>query len=133
PPRPSPAPPSLPDALPIFGGITYPFDRFRRADLLLTLEGVSRDRFTDRTGERRAEWEQRTGGIEPQVLLSLGLGYDTTRIHPRVGPIGGSSAFLVLGGGTLPERAAEGAGFHPWTELDLQHNVHPGGRTAISL
>ena len=117
----------------VLGGITYPFDRFRRTDVLLTLEGVSRDRFTDRTGQRLAEWERRTGGVEPQALLSLGLGYDTTRIHPRVGPIGGSSAYLVLGGGVLPERAAEGEALHGWTELDLQHTLHIGGRSTIWL
>jgi len=117
----------------VLGGITYPFDRFRRTDVLLTLEGVSRDRFTDRTGERRTEWEQRTGGVEPQVLLSLGFGYDTTRIHPRVGPIGGSSALFVVGGGLLPERTSEGEGFHGWTEVDLQHHIHLGGRSTVWL
>lgn len=117
----------------VLGGVSYPFDRFRRADVLLTLEGVSRDRFTDRSGVRKEEWERRTGGTEPQALLSLGFGYDTTRFHPRVGPIGGSSALLTVGGGFLPERAKEGEAFNTWSEVDLQHHVYLGGRSTLWL
>ncbi len=131
-------PPSEPDfylerEFGALGGVVYPFDRFQRTELLLTLEGVRRDRFTDRKGERRAEWERRTGGVEPQALLSLGYGFDTTRIHPRAGPISGSSAFLTVGGGFLPERTKENEAFHTWSEVDLQQHVYLGGRSVLWL
>lgn len=134
----SPAAPNQPDfylerEFGVLGGVTYPFDRFQRMDLLLTLEGVNRDRFTDRSGTRQAEWDRRTGGSEPQALLSLGYGFDSTRIHPRVGPVGGSSALITLGGGFLPERASEGEGFNTWSELDLQQHIYLGGRSTIWL
>lgn len=115
----------------VVGGISYPFNRFERTDVLLTLEGVSRSRFTDKTGLRESEWERRTGGTESQVLLSVGYGYDTIRIHPWVGPIAGSSAIFTVGGGFLPQRVGEGEGFNVWSELDLQHNVYLGGRSTV--
>lgn len=115
----------------VMGGITYPFNRFERTDLILSIEGVNRSRFTDKTGQRAREWERRTGGTESQLLLSLGYGYDTVRMHPWVGPIAGSSAIVTVGGGLLPKRLSEGQGFNVWSELDLQHHIYLGGRSVI--
>lgn len=115
----------------VMGGVTYPFNRFERTDVVLSIEGVSRSRFTDKTGQREEEWEERTGGTESQLLLSLGYGYDTVRMHPYVGPIAGSSAIFTVGGGLLPKRLSEGEGFNVWSELDLQHHIYLGGRSVI--
>lgn len=115
----------------VIGGLSWPFDRYRRVDLTLTLEGVDRSRFTDKLGLRSERWERETGGSEPQIASSLAFGLDTTRYHPRVGPVAGSSLLFRLGGGMLPQRFDTGEPLHGYTELDLQHWIYLGGRSTI--
>ncbi|HWV38612.1 MAG TPA: hypothetical protein VN033_09050 [Vulgatibacter sp.] len=113
------------------GGISYPFNRFERTDVVLTIEGVHRSRFTDKRGTREEAWEDLTGGSEPQVMLIGGYGYDTIRFHPLAGPIAGSSALLSVGGSMLPQRLNGDQGLNAFTEVDLQHYILLGMRTTL--
>ena len=113
------------------GGISYPFNRFERSDLILTIEGVHRSRFTDKRGTREEAWQAQTGGSEPQMMLVWGYGYDTIRFHPLAGPIAGSSALLSLGGTMLPERLDGDQGLNAYAELDAQHYILLGMRSTL--
>lgn len=117
----------------VVGGLSWPFNRYQRFDTTLSLEGVDRSRFTDKTGTREAEWNRLTGGSEPQVVLTTGFGLDTLRYHPWVGPIAGNSALFTLGGSLLPQRL-NGPGDDAWNgfaDLDLQHFFYLGGRSTV--
>ncbi|HEY0838756.1 MAG TPA: hypothetical protein VGD74_01085, partial [Vulgatibacter sp.] len=113
------------------GGISYPFNRFERSDLLLTVEGVHRSRFTDKRGTREEVWEAQTGGNDLQLMLVAGYGYDTIRFHPLAGPIAGSSALLSVGGSMLPERLGGDQGLNAFAELDAQHYFLLGMRSTF--
>lgn len=115
----------------VMGGLSYPFNRFERSDLLLSVEGVNRSRFTDKRGTRAAIWEKETGGTEPQLLLTLGYGLDTIRFHPLAGPIAGSSFLLAVGGSVLPQRLDGTGAWNGWSELDAQHFFYLGARSVF--
>lgn len=115
----------------VTGGLSYPFNRYQRLDTTLSLEGVDRSRFTNKNGTRRAEWNQLTGGSDPQVVLTVGFGLDNLRFHPAVGPIAGSSALVQVGGSLLPQRLDEGSGVNGFSEVDLQHYLYLGGRATL--
>lgn len=114
------------------GALVYPTSVFQRFQLSLTVGGVDRDRFTDKRDSRADEWNDRTGGSEPQVLLSGSYGLDTVRLHPAAGPISGSSLLLTVGGGALPLRVSDrDAPFHGWVEGDAQRYLYLGGRSVL--
>ena len=117
----------------VIGGISWPFNRFQRIDLTATVEGVDRSRFTDKRGTRQVEWDQLTGGSEPQITGALSLGHDTLRWHPYVGPIAGTSLLASFGAGFLPQRFGDDRGdaSHGFVEADLQHFFYLGGRSTI--
>lgn len=115
----------------VTGGLSWPLNRYQRFDTTLSLEGVDRSRFTNKNGTRQREWNEDTGGSEPNVLLTGGFGLDDLRYHPAVGPIAGSSALLQVGVSVLPQRLDEGAGVNGFTEVDLQHFIYLGGRSTI--
>ncbi|AKU91211.1 tolB protein precursor [Vulgatibacter incomptus] len=132
--------PALPDNPDFFlerefgamGGLSYPFNRFERMDVLLTVEGVHRSRFTDRRGTRDAAWEELTGGNDLQLLATAGYGLDTLRYHPFVGPISGSTVLFAAGTSILPQRLnVGGAGVNGWAEFDLQHFFYLGARSTF--
>ena len=115
----------------VMGGLSYPFNRFERTDLILTVEGVHRGRFTNKRGTRRATWEELTGGSEPQLMLTWGYGLDTIRYHPWAGPIAGSSLLFATGGSVLPERLDSTGAWNGWSELDAQHFFYLGARSTV--
>ncbi len=115
----------------VVGGLSWPFNRYQRIDLTGTVEGVDRSRFTDKLGTREGEWEELTGGSEPQVTGAVSYGQDTLRYHPWVGPIAGTSFLGTLGAGVLPQRFDTDEALTGFAEADLQHYFYLGGRTTI--
>jgi hypothetical protein len=99
------------------GVLTYPLDRFRRFELEMKvgaiqrycLTGFSVDVLIDCSGAAPAnaqDWEQRNGGVNPQIGPAVRFGYDNVRLDPYTGPLTGESLLLELGGNYLPWRSA---------------------------
>lgn len=115
--------------------LVHPTSRFERFTTALTLEGVSRSRFTGGSVQESL-WNRVAGGSEPQILLSLGYGLDTLRYHPLAGPISGGSLDVEVGGAVLPQRVGDdelegGNAVHGWAEGDAQRFLYLGGRSVI--
>lgn len=111
------------------GLIRYPIDRFRRVEGSLEIRGIERFSFTDYTGDLSNEWQRRNGGIEPEVVASGLIGYDTTRLHALAGPIEGTSLMGSASLGYLPVREFAYARFLG----DAQQRFRIIGRTNLLL
>jgi hypothetical protein len=86
------------------GLLRYPLNRFQRVEASLEIRGVDRTYFTDYTGDLGSEWERLNGGVEPELVASALIGYDTMRLHAFAGPVGGSALVGQVSVGNLPSR-----------------------------
>jgi hypothetical protein len=127
----------------VVGALSYPLDRFRRFELQLTLGAIQRYCLTDFAGDSilvcggtqtgdaavGAEWEERNGGVNPQVSPAVRFGFDTLRYDFLTGPLAGSSLVAEVGGGWLPTRSV----VHGFARLDAQRYLQLVGRANFGL
>lgn len=99
----------------VSGALLFPFDRYQRVDLELTLGGIRRNCLTDVSSDLYLAcqgyqiapgWEARNGGLNAQVTPAVRYGYDDVRLDRYTGPLDGRSLFLELGGVWVPNRSA---------------------------
>lgn len=117
----------------------HPFDTFSRVEARAVVQGVDRNfqfpitalgfpSFAVSTTALRT-WEAERGGLDLETLLSVRLGYDSTRYRFPTGAFGGLSLLLELGGGYLPFRAE----LHRYATLDTQYHLRVIGPTSLHL
>ncbi|HET7754947.1 MAG TPA: hypothetical protein VFK85_13645 [Anaeromyxobacteraceae bacterium] len=124
------------------GTLRYPLDRFQRVELETSIGGVTRYCLTDYAADvpvfcagtqlarpGATDWERRNGGVNLQLTPVVRYGYDTVRLDPYTGPIGGRSLLLELGGGYLPGRSA----VHGFARADASTTWQIVGRANLSL
>jgi hypothetical protein len=111
------------------GLIRYPLDRFRRIEGSLEIRGIDRFAFTDYGGDLSSDWTRLNRGIEPELVASTLVGYDTMRLHALAGPVEGSSLLASLSAGYLPVRQFTYLRFLG----DAQHRFDIVGRTNLLL
>lgn len=99
----------------VLGTVRYPFDRFVYAQTDLSVGGVSyffmydtteallADPIANGTGrDLLGEWEAANDFPRFQTEAAFRFGIDTTRYHPRTGPVAGTSALIEASGGFQP-------------------------------
>ncbi len=129
----------------LLGALRFPFDRYRRLELELSVGATERSCLTDFSGQvvldcgglqgvggpysSTADWRHRNGGANLSLAPAIRYAYDSIRYHPTAGPLDGSSLVAEIGGGFLPGRGA----VHGFATLDAERFLQLVGRSRIWL